>query len=644
MTRWWNAEIQMQVKIKKQRWKEYLQNKTSDSYEKYRIQRKKAKDMINTAKREGWEEFGRRMEEDSKGNQKLFFRVLKTLRKGRPSNTMQVKSKKGIMLREEAEIMERWREYFSELLNEGNEEGVENGEEIHFELEEESAENEDIKVEEVREAIFMMKRGKAAGSDGITAEMLQNLGEGGVNMLTELCRKVWKEEKIPKDWEVGIIVPLYKKGDKAVCNNYRGITLLSVVLKVYERILERRLRMRVEEQLEESQSGFRRGRSTQDHIFTLKQIIEKKLAKNQKVYLGFIDIQKAFDSVPRSLVWRSLQRRGVGVKLRRNIECIYKLTRNQVRKDNEQSEDFVTKEGLRQGGVLSPLLFIIMMDDIIKELKGTVRQIQVGYRNMEAIGISECAFADDLVLFARSETELKHNLVVWKEALEKRNMRINMEKTKIMAVGSVEETIHIEIDKVQLEQVKSYKYLGVQIQSDGGQEAEINERISAAAKVYFALNRNFIGRKQVSNKTKISVYKAIFRTVLIYGSESWVLTDTLKSRIQAVEMRYLRRVRNVNRMDRMRNESIREQLEVEPVLKTIQRQQLRWFGHLCRMDEKRPVKRIWQAKTVGRRRRGRPKKTWENTIADILSERGTAWKEAINKARDRKEWRKFVYS
>ena len=121
----------------------------------------------------------------------------------------------------------------------------------------------------------MLKRGKAAGHDNITAEMLQNMGENGLEMLTELFNKIWEEERIPKDWEVGIVIPLFKKGNISNCSNYRGITLLSVVLEVYERIMEKRVREILDKQLKESQSDFRKGRSCQDHIFTLKQISEK---------------------------------------------------------------------------------------------------------------------------------------------------------------------------------------------------------------------------------------------------------------------------------------------------------------------------------------------------------------------------------
>src|SRR3978361_562280 len=141
---------------------------------------------------------------------------------------------------------------------------------------------------------------------------------------------------------MGVVIPLYKKGDHKNCNNYRGVTLLSIVSKVYERILEGRLRKTLNRQLEESQRGFGKGRSTRDHIFTLKQIIEKKQLQGTNLYMAFVDIHKAFDSVPRRKIWKRLKKRGISEKLRNNIQGLYRVTGNYVRKDNSQSKEFVT--------------------------------------------------------------------------------------------------------------------------------------------------------------------------------------------------------------------------------------------------------------------------------------------------------------
>ena len=110
-------------------------------------------------------------------------------------------------------------------------------EEENIQEQKEEIKNEGIIIEEVTECVPMLKRGKTTGHDNTRAEMLQNIGENEFEMSTELYNKMWKEERIPKDREVGIVILLFKKGDNSNCSNYRRITLLSVVLKVYKRIL-----------------------------------------------------------------------------------------------------------------------------------------------------------------------------------------------------------------------------------------------------------------------------------------------------------------------------------------------------------------------------------------------------------------------
>lgn len=117
-------------------------------------------------------------------------------------------------------------------------------------------------------------------------------------MLLEIYKQDWKEEQIPVDWQTCLIVPIFKKGDSKDCNNYGRITLLGTFMKIYERILKSKLRKIIEPILDESQRGFESGRSTQDHIFTIKEIRNIKLSRNNDIFLAFIYMKKAFDRVP----------------------------------------------------------------------------------------------------------------------------------------------------------------------------------------------------------------------------------------------------------------------------------------------------------------------------------------------------------
>ena len=509
-------------------------------------------------------------------------------------------------------------------------------------LDEENPPDEEITPEELGLVLKQLKNGKSPGEDRITAEMFKYMGENAKRLLLELINKAWKEGKTPEEWHTALILPIFKKGDKGDCKNYRGITLINTIMKTIEKVIDNRLRTKLDHKLAEPQSGFRRGRSIQDHIFSIKQLIEKMDNKDSQIYASFIDMEKAFDMVPRQKVWDILKTQGVGRRMLSLIEKIYNDNNNAVLANNRQSEYFKTRKGLRQGGSLSPLLFIIYMDKVIKKCSEKTKKVDVGYRFMKTVKVSEGAFADDIIVIAKTEQSLQDSLNKWNHQLKEEGMRVNIEKTKVMIFGKQEE-LTIKIDNTLIEQVNNFKYLGVELSHTGTDDSEINNRITQSQKLYQALKEPIINRKEVTKKTKVNVYKTIYRPVLTFGCETWNLSKAEKSRIQAVEMRYLRRVKGITKRDRIRNEIVRDELDVESILDFIERRQLSWWGHLQRMQDTRQVKEIWEAKQTQKSRRGRPRKTWNHTLNEILIRRGTTWCEAKKLAKDKQKWANFVH-
>ena len=163
----------------------------------------------------------------------------------------------------------------------------------------------------------------------------------------------------PRDWQTGVIIAIFKKGDRKECTNYREISLLSLQGKVYAKCLERKCRKIVESKLEDGQCGFRPGRSTTDQIFTLKQIFEKSWEYAKDLFAYFVDLEKAYDRVPRDKLWKVLQEYGVDGQLLRAIKSFYCRPEVCVWVNGKQSKPFQVGVGLQQGCVLSPLLFIV---------------------------------------------------------------------------------------------------------------------------------------------------------------------------------------------------------------------------------------------------------------------------------------------
>lgn len=334
--------------------------------------------------------------------------------------------------------MQRWKEHFQELLETETIYDREEHEETANETinrAEQSKDEIEITKEELVTVIKEMKTGKAPGDDRITVEMIKKMGENGLQMLLQIINMAWQKEKIPKDWEIRLILPVHKKGDTMDSQNYRGITLLSTPTKIFEKIIEKRIRKEVEPKLLQVQSGFRKGKSTQDHVFTIKEIMNRTLARSKTIYITFMDMEKAFDRVPRAQIWECLREKRINEKLIRVTKSMYKETRNKIIYKNAESEIFHTNEGVRQGGCLSPLLFIIFMDHLIRMARTRTKPLKVGYRKMEKVVISECAFADDIALIASNENDIKENLKVWNEILLQNGMKMNKQKTKIMVVS-----------------------------------------------------------------------------------------------------------------------------------------------------------------------------------------------------------------
>jgi len=157
----------------------------------------------------------------------------------------------------------------------------------------------EVTQEESDKAIASLKNWKAPGSDSIPSELIKYGGKQLHCAIFKICQKIWKDERVPTSWNEAIIIPLHKKGDKTICENYRGISLLNSAYKIFSNILLNRLEPYVEENLGEYQCGFRKGRSTIEQLSVIGQIIEKKYEYRQKIWQLFIDFKKAYDSVHR---------------------------------------------------------------------------------------------------------------------------------------------------------------------------------------------------------------------------------------------------------------------------------------------------------------------------------------------------------
>ncbi|CAH8620146.1 unnamed protein product [Schistosoma rodhaini] len=222
-------------------------------------------------------------------------------------NQRPIKDKEGKTIAETEEQRKRWAEYFEELLNRPAPLNPPDIKAAHTDLPIDVA---PPTIEEVKMPIRHIKSGKTAGPENIQAEALKSDIEVTTNML-HLIKKIWEEEQRPTNWKEGYLIKIPKKGDLSKCENYRGISLLSVPGRVFNRVLLNRMKDAVDAQLRDQQAGFRKDRSCTDQIASLRIIVEQSVKWNSSLYINFIDYEKAFDSVDRRTLWNLLRHYGV---------------------------------------------------------------------------------------------------------------------------------------------------------------------------------------------------------------------------------------------------------------------------------------------------------------------------------------------
>ncbi|CAH1266795.1 Hypp3576 [Branchiostoma lanceolatum] len=268
--------IDKRKEMKRERDRAKSEEEKEETKHQYRDLDRQVKKSCRTDKRQWLEKKSSEAEEAAKKNDsRTLYRIVRELTGTGNSPSVPVKDKNGKTLLTTEEQDLRWREHFQETLNQPNPDTL-------FDFAAEPVETlevceEPIRREETEEAIKALKNNKAAGLDEISAEMLKHGGETTEEMLTQLMNRCWQDEQVPRDWRDGVIVKLPKKGDLSDCNNWRGITLLSIPGKVFCAVLLKRLKKAVDCKLREEQAGFRSNRSCTEQIFTLRNIIDQCL-------------------------------------------------------------------------------------------------------------------------------------------------------------------------------------------------------------------------------------------------------------------------------------------------------------------------------------------------------------------------------
>lgn len=382
--------------------------------------------------------------------------------------------------------------------------------------------NSKITSTEIYKSIKELKNGKSSGPDRLINEFLTNGMDILVPYLHTLFNTIFNKGYFPNAWSIGEIIPIHKKGNKLNVENYRGITLLSVLGKLFTKLLNNRLTEWAENYgvYIEAQAGFRQHMSTVDNIFILNSLISHSLNSNKQLFCSFIDFSKAFDYVIHDILWHKLLKFGVRGKILDIIVSMYRNVKSKVKFNNHLSDEFLCTTGVRQGECLSPFLFAIYVNDIEEEfiLKGA------DGLNLGVLKLFLLLYADDIVIFSDTAEGLQNGLNILFNYCNTWKLSVNIDKSKVMVFrkgGMVRRNLSFTYGDTELEVVTKFTYLGIVFTCGGSFNAAQNTLSGQARKATFILQKYLTKFVNVSTSHVFELYDKLISPIMCYGSEVW---------------------------------------------------------------------------------------------------------------------------
>ena len=480
---------------------------------------------------------------------------------GRQSGGQQyVKDDNGVLLRDKGEILQRWARLFSTLLKTKS---PKLNPAIIEEVQQRPAApttgdsvplGSAPTLEEIRREIRGMHNWKAPGPDSLVIELLK-IDEPAEPIILERFHaflvEVWNGGEVPQQRKDATIKVLYNKSDRSNCNNYRGISLLSYAGKVLLKIVANRLSDCCEAHgiLPDEQCGFRPERSTVDMLFVVRRLQELARRWRTPLYMCFVDLQKAYDSVDRDLPWKVLARAGVPEEIIAVVRQFHDGMQAQVRMDDgELSDLFEVTQRLRQGCVLSPLLFNIFFaaatevvlvrfsedDTILKDLVYLEVETGVGAgtpleRARRAVWAMLCA--DDAGVVSRSQEGLTRMMTTIVEVFGAFGLTVSEKKAETLLMRAPEKQpkkwwlppppLIIEAAGQKYAQTAQFRYLGGIVNEDGELTQEINHRSRAAWACIRRFSRELFDRPRAPWRLKVRLLRTEAMEALLYGCMTW---------------------------------------------------------------------------------------------------------------------------
>ena len=500
--------------------------------------------------------------------------------------------------------------------------------------------------------------------DGIPAEVFKVGGETLITHLTRMFQVFWVNGQLPRDLRDANIIHLYKnKGDSSSCDNHRGISLLSTAGKILARIMLNRITKHIlDDVVSESQCGFRKQRGTVDMVFAIRQLQEKCAEQHQDLHLLFIDLTKAFDTVNRAALWAILRKLGCPPRFVQIIRSFHDGMFCRVIENGDASDPFPVSNGVKQGCVLAPTLFSLLFAQMLSAaLSQTETGVKIHYRtdgnffNLRRLKsytkvtraiVRDFLFADDCALAAHSEVDLQELADCFATAAKSFGLTVSIKKTEVLrqlAPNTARPPPNITMDGNVLKNVDTFKYLGSCINSAANLDDEVLCRISRASQAFGRLHTRVWHERGISIMTKLSVYRAVVLPSLLYGCETWTCYRRHTKKLDQFHLRCLRKVLCVSWKDHVPNQEILRRAELTGIEAMLNQAQLRWSGHVTRMDDSRLPKQLFHAElSIGKQHIGGQRKRYKDVLKSTLKAYNIPVDEWQALAQDRPAWRAAI--
>ena len=365
--------------------------------------------------------------------------------------------------------------------------------------------------------------------------------------------------------------------------------------------------------------------------------MEQTIEWQSPLYVCFVDFEKAFDSIDRQAIWNILANYGVPQKIIKIIQILHQQFSCQVIHNGKLSTPFQVTTGVRQGCMLSPLLFLVVLDWVTKKAyhnsgKGITWTFSKKLEDLE--------FADDLALLSHRLQDLQQKVKSLSETAQEVGLKINIEKTKVLRTNTQQQAA-ITLNNQDIEDVEEFVYLGSRISKTGGTEEDIRARIRKAQQS-FAVLRPVWKATAISHSTKLRIFNSNVKSVLLYGSETWRSTETTNKKLQTFVNKCLRQIFRIKWQDKVTNVELWRRAKTDPIEVEIKRRKWRWIGHTLRKDPTNTTRHALDWNPQGKRKRGRPKQTWRRSTLDELKPISVSWATAKKTAMERSRWRTMV--